>query len=202
MVITHLQTPSSIILSPNKYLAGNYYYCSSPGNAGSSNTLGNGTVRLSGFVVSDTVNISSLFAEFSVAGDAGSVFRIGIWNNTEYGKPGPLLIDAGTISTGTGNAGTVATGGTPGVYEIPTTGLTLLPGLYWVGGAVQSAATTQPTMRTVAFVNFPGGPIGTTIPPINQQVNSWGFTAGGTFSASAPASGVVGAGVRIGFKVT
>jgi hypothetical protein len=95
------------------------------------------------------VSIASPTAEFTAAGDANSVFRIGIWADDGYGRPGELVIDAGTISTGSGDAGDIATGGTPGEYEIPVP-LDLAPGLYHVGGVVQGVSSTQPTMRIVS----------------------------------------------------
>lgn len=132
------------------YRSGFYYFCNSPASASTSSGLGNGSLRLTPWVVTKSVTITRIGAEFSVAGEANSVFRLGIYADDGTGIPGgAAVLDAGSISTGTGNAGTVATGGTPGVYEI-TVSQALTPGLYWVGGAVQGAPSTQPTIRTVA----------------------------------------------------
>lgn len=75
--------------------------------------------------------------------------RLGIYADDGTGVPtGAPILDAGTISTGSGDAGNVATGGTPGVYEI-TVSTTLQPGLYWIGGGAQGVGGSGPTMRVV-----------------------------------------------------
>lgn len=132
------------------YKSGNYYFCNSPASNSTSITLGNSTLRLSPWVITKPLLITKIGAEFTVAGDAASLFRIGVYADDGLGLPvGNPVLDPGSISTGTGNAGTVATGGTPGVYEITVSQL-FQPGVYWAGGAVQGAAGTQPTMRITA----------------------------------------------------
>jgi hypothetical protein len=184
------------------YISGNYYWANSNHNFATSAILGNGTVRVTPCVITDTITITRLFAEFTVAGEANSVYRIGIWNHDPAtGKAGALVLDAGTISTGSGNAGNVATGGTPGVYEI-TVSQALSPGTYWIGGAVQGAATTQPTMRITAAAQHPNTPLGTALPGAGQT--SPGFALGsqtGAFGSLASCSISSLAGARIGFKV-
>jgi hypothetical protein len=131
------------------YKSGAYYFTASPGNASTTASHNNGTFRALPWVVTKTLTITRIGMEFTAAGDANSVFRLGIYGDDGSGYPtGAPVLDAGTISTGTGNAGTVATGGTPGGYEI-TLGspLTLAPGLYWIGGVIQGVTTTQPTIR-------------------------------------------------------
>jgi hypothetical protein len=137
------------------YRASSYYFCNSSGSTATSNSLTNGTLRVGPWVVTKTLPIVRLGAEFTVAGDANSVYRIGIYADDGSGNPtGAPVLDAGSISTGSGNAGTVSTGGTPGVYDI-TVSLTLTPGLYWVGGVVQGVTSTQPTMRIVSAATIP-----------------------------------------------
>lgn len=128
------------------YKSGFYYFCNSPSNNGTSAALGNNTLRATPFVVAKSVSITRLGADFTVAGDAASILRLGIHNDDGTGVPGTVALDAGSISTGSGNAGTVATGGTPGAYEI-TVSVTLAPGLYWASAVVQGAPGTQPTVR-------------------------------------------------------
>ena len=184
------------------YVSGNYYFCNSL-QLTSSGALTNGVVRVSPWVVTASITVTRLFAEFTVAGDAASVFRLGIWNHDPTtGKPSTLVLDAGSISTGTGNAGTVATGGTPGVYEI-TISQALSPGLYWVGGVTQGVTATQPTIRTCVSTSVPlYCPLGTSLPTAGAIQGSWiltsvtgalGSLAAATVSAINPA--------RIGFKV-
>lgn len=127
-------------------------YVQGQASLGTSSTLGNGSLRLSPLIVAQSFSIAAIGAEFTVAGDANSIFHIGIFGDDGTCYPGALLLDAGSISTGTGNAGTVATGGTPGVYLITLgTPLAIAPGIYWLGGAVQGVTTTQPTIRTALF---------------------------------------------------
>jgi hypothetical protein len=120
-------------------------------------TQGNALLRLVPFIVPQALTIAQIGTEFTVAGDAASIFRMAVYADDGTGYPGSLLLDGGSISTGTGNAGTVATGGTPGVYmNTGITPLALAPGMYWTGGAVQGVAVTQPTMRTAQFIQFAG----------------------------------------------
>lgn len=194
---------------PAGYISGNYYYTNSAQATNTSNNLGTGTVRVSPWIVTQSVTVTRLFAEFSAAGDSNSVYRIGIWNHdTSTGKPSTLLLDAGSISTGSGNAGTTASGGTPGVYEVQInggTGVALSPGMYWVGGAVQGVTTTQPTMRVGQNYTYPlTVPLGTSLPSANATIFGWLLTGQtgsfGSLTSAITASGTSNA-ARIGFKV-
>lgn len=190
--------------TPSAYVAGNYYYCNAPAAAPTPFTTVNNTCLVSPWVVTASITVTRLFFQFTVAGEANSYVRLGIWNDTGSNKPGTLVLDAGTISTGTGNAGTVATGGTPGVKEV-TVSQALTPGLYWVGGAVQNSPTTAPTLylAVAAGSQHWNQPMGTTLPGAN--VTSWGWSqtgvsgAFGTFTATPTLSSFP---PRIGFKVT
>lgn len=140
-------TPAATIKS-GAYIQGNYLLSTSA-------VMGNASLHLTPLVLATPCTISAIGTEFTVAGDAPSLFHMAIYGDDGTGYPGSLLLDGGSISTGTGNAGTVATGGTPGVYmNTGITALALLPGTYWVGGAVQGVTTTQPTMRTACFGMF------------------------------------------------
>lgn len=198
----NVTTPKTIgpAYFPSGYLSGNYYFTTMYPATSTSATLTNGVARALPWVVTDTLSITRLFCEFTAAGDAASVYRMGIWNHDPTtGKPGTLLVDAGSISTGSGDAGDVATGGTPGVYE-RTLSQVLAPGVYWVGGAVQGVTTTQPTLRTVTG-NPVQMPLGVTLPgaggsnggaALAGQTGALGSMAGCAFSTTFPA--------RIGFK--
>lgn len=168
-------------------------------------TLSNTLLRLCVFPVTQPITIAQMGIEFTAAGDAGSFYHPAIYADDGSGFPGALVLDAPTISTGTGNAGTVATNGVPGVYlGTPGSPPTLQPGLYWVGGALQSAPVTQPTFRTAAFASqFPGG---------NNALPGTGAFSGGFSQASVsgamPANfnlfsvaGVVATFARIIFKL-
>lgn len=132
---------------------------------GTAATLGNGNLRVSPWYFSQTWILAGLGAEFTVAGDVPSLFAVALFGDSGQGYPGALLNAPGSISTGTGNAGTVATGGTPGVYMVtPATATAYPAGLYWIGGVVQGVTVTQPTMRT--GYPTPTFPIGSSaVPP-------------------------------------
>lgn len=184
-------TPPARLLAPPSYVSGQYYYCNSQWSATTNASPGNGTVRVTAWLVTAQITVSSLFCEYTAAGNASSVFRIGIWNDDGTGKPGTLLLDAGTI----------ATDGTPAVTEISGLSQVIPPGLYWVGGAVQAAGTTQPTMRITNLSMVPPLPLGTSLPAAGLTQMGWGFAQSGAFTtASSPSS--VGWSPRIGFKVT
>lgn len=129
---------------PPALRSGTYHYCNSAGAVGTG-ALGIGTPRVSPWLLPSGATITRLGFEYTVAGDAGSVARLGIWTDAGTGSPDALVLDAGTVSTG----------GTPGTYEITLASpLTLVAGLYWVGLVVQTA-TTAPTVRTVSTSNIP-----------------------------------------------
>lgn len=188
---------------PSSYVAGNYYFCNSHQGSSTSNALGNNNCRASLWIVTSEITVTRLFAAFTVAGEANSLLRLGIWNHDPAtGKPSTLLLEAGSISTGTGDAGTVATGGVPGVYEI-TVSQVLKPGAYWVGGVVQGAATTQPTVRTIIANVVPiYYPAGTTLPASGATNQGWSLpNQSGALGSMAGAGPGGTAAPRIGFKV-
>ena len=178
------------LLAPRAYTSGQYFFCNSQGTTSTGNTTNN-TVRVSPWLGTEAITISRLFAEFTAAGEASSEFRFGIWNDDGTGKPGTLLLDAGTASTA----------GSPGAFEV-TVSQSLGPGIYWVGGAVQNASSTQPTMRTVNTSTLPTAlPLGSSLPS-NAAVGTFieGSVTGafGDFTASPSLSTIA---ARIGFKV-
>jgi hypothetical protein len=163
--------------------AGQYAFTSSPSAVTTSATLGTGTLRLVPWVITRTTAIDRIGAEVTTIGDAGSKFRIGVYADTGNCYPGSLLLDAGQI------AGDSAT------LQDLTVSLTLAAGLYWVGGAVQTVTTTQPTMRVTSNW-YPQVPVsvGTAAPAAGTAVvgNSQGSVTGalpGTFTASATGAG-------------
>jgi hypothetical protein len=114
---------------------GAYMFPISQYEAGTSNTAGNGTLRLSPFVLTRSMSFDRIGIGVTGAGEAGSKFRLGVYADNGNAYPGALLLDAGQI------AGDSATD-----QELTIT-LTLAAGVYWTGGAVQSAPSSQPTIR-------------------------------------------------------
>lgn len=138
--------------------SGRYYFVPNFGNTLTSAGLGNNTFHATPFWIPNTVEISRIGGEVTVAGDAGSKVRFGIYADDGTGRPGALLLDAGQI------AGDSAT-----VQEISGLSLTLASGVYWIGGVIQNAPITQPTMRCPNLAGvIVNTDIGTTAPAANQ----------------------------------
>lgn len=112
------------------------YYAGTFGLPGTSNIFGNGQFRVHPFTAREQITIDRIGAEVTVAGSAGAVLRLGIYNDNGNGYPNKLVLDAGTIDA------TIV-----GPQEITIN--TVLPaGLYWIGAAVQGNPTTVPTLRS------------------------------------------------------
>lgn len=98
-------------------------------------------------VIPKALSVDRIAAEVTIVGTVGAVVRLGIYDMGADGKPGALILDAGTIS------GTSAT-----VQEI-IIAQALTPGVKWLASAVQGGAGTRPTMRTITtpgIIQIPG----------------------------------------------
>jgi hypothetical protein len=115
------------------------------GSPGSSNTTssgqGNKTVKYSPFLVTREATFDRIACIITVVGEASSLVRLGIREDDGTGKPGKLVVDAGTV------AGNVLSSTTERFKEIE---VTLKPGLYWLAACVQEATVTQPTLQVNA----------------------------------------------------
>lgn len=206
-------TAKSNVLSPanvganftnNVYVSGKYYFCNGSTFAVTygGTTAYNNLPAATPFVVCDTITLTRLFCEFTVAGEANSKFRMVIWNHDAATQtPGTVALDGGTISTGSGNAGDLATGGTPGVYE-RTVSQVLTPGIYWSGGIIQGSSTTAPTLRS-SQISMPHMliPMGT-LPPAAGLTGA--LLSSPTQSGAAATwgtSSIFNQAPRLGFKV-
>ena len=166
--------------------AGQYFFALSQSSTSTSNTMGNGTLRLGPVIIESPLRIDRIGAELTVAGEAGSVLRLAVFADNGNAYPGSLILDAGTID---------GTSATTQVITIST--LSLAPGLYWMGGAVQSAATTQPTVRTASNPTIPFGvPLGSSLP--GAATAGMGFSQasvtgaiGASFTATVTGTGTV-----------
>lgn len=114
------------------------YYAVSPAGSVGTGTLGTGTLRVLPFYVPNAVTLLAVVAEVTGAGDSGSTYLLGIWNDNGSGQPGTLLLSCGTID------------GASATVQSVSISQALSPGLYWIGGVTQNVTTTQPTLRTVA----------------------------------------------------
>lgn len=151
-----------------------------------SNTLGVGSLRMYAFIVPTAVTFTAIGAEVTVAGDAGSKVRLGIYADDGNGLPSARVLDAGTIA-----------GDTVGVQEVACNA-TLTPGIYWIGGAVQDVTTTQPTMRTIGSPILPIQVYSASLPATNQNVTgvNLGGVTGSFPSTVAPSTANSGNAIR------
>lgn len=95
-------------------------------------------IRLTPFIVSEPTELDSIAMEISVAGSAGSLVQIGIWDSVDKYADTPI-VDAGTI------AGDSATNQTLAISTI------LQPGVYWLGYIHNSFANI--TFRSITFAS-------------------------------------------------
>ena len=119
-------------------LATGRYYRLPNAAVGTSNVLTNGALRVSPKFIPAATTLDRLGIGVQAAGDATSVFRIGVYADDGTGRPGALVLDAGTVGTDTVGE------------KVATVNLVLEAGWYFFGGAVQGVTTTQPTIRTVS----------------------------------------------------
>lgn len=177
---------SSLPVAAQTLDAATYFYPISQGTNGTSATLGNGNLRVAPFVAPASVTLVRLGIGVTAAGDAASVFRLGIYKDNA-GKPGALLVDGGTVA-----CSAIAT-------VEATVSVALTAGaLYWIGGALQST-TTQPTLEVGSSSGNTGAAawmaIGTTKPVAAQSSVGYLMSAvtgalPGTFSGFATSGSV------------
>lgn len=159
-------------------------------STGTSATLGNGALRLYAFLVPKAITLSAIGCEVTTAGDVGCTVRLGIYADVN-GLPSTLVADAGTIA-----------GDVVGSAEVATS-VTLQPGIYWIGGAVQGVTTTQPTMRTIHVPVLPIQVFSTSMPGANQNVTAvnLGGVTGALPATVNPATANSGSAIRCFLKV-
>lgn len=165
-----------------------YFYTTSP-TSSSTAGLTVGSLRVAPWLVRRTVRISELLADVVTAGEAGSQVRVGVYKDDGAGKPGALVVDSGAFA-----------GSAPGVFGASFAGVTLKPGLYWIGAVTQNAATTQPIMRTIGAGWSPDVPVGAgaTLPGTAGIAMGWqGGGIAGALPATFPAPGLTTFAARV-----
>jgi hypothetical protein len=116
--------------------------------------------------------------------------RVGaFWCSRRQLRCGGSSIDSGSV------AASVA-----GVFGASFSGVTLKPGVYWIGAVPQNAPTTQPVMRTIGSGWTPAMPVsaGTSLPSAGGVAMGWqtgGIT--GALPATFPAPGVTTFAARV-----
>jgi hypothetical protein len=128
--------PSQSVAMPIYRTSGGYV--SYPiGGTSSSGSLTNGVLAFVPFMSPVANTLDRVGIEVvTTAGGAGSVHRLGLWDNTG-GLPGTLLTDFGTVATTS-----------TGLFEITISQAVAANTLYWLGVAQQGAPTPVATLRT------------------------------------------------------
>lgn len=173
--------------------SGQYFFPTNPNSPATSASQGNGNLRLTPFIVKGTLTIARLGSEVTVVGDAASTVRLCIYADSGGATPGPLVLDAGSIS---GNSATVQ-------EIVLASPVVLSAGVYWVGGVLQNVTTTQPTVRIIPLQG-PATVIaaGTSMPAAGVTANSL-FMSGvsGALPATFTPTGTTAGAPRVFFKV-
>lgn len=124
--------------------------------------------------VASSRTLTVLGINVAVAGSSGAVIRFGVYRDNG-GKPGTLLLDAGT--SGASGVGFAHVGAN----------LALSTGQYWLAAVAQGGATTQPTVACSAFI-----PIGMSVTTSNPTANAFAMNAvAGALPATFVSSGTV-----------
>lgn len=119
-------------------ISSRYFFTAGPSNGTTSSSVANNSLRVVPWLVTASVTVVRLGIEVTAAGQASSTFRLGIYSDNGFCRPGALLVEAGSLATDAI--------GTPEA----TLSQALTPGLYWVGGAQQGAGSSLPTLRTLS----------------------------------------------------
>lgn len=159
-------------------------YSSVSGNATTSAAQLNTHMRALPFVITANCAIDRVGFEVTTAGQASSILRCGIYGDNGNGFPGSLLVELGTKPVDS-----VA------VLEYMLLPLRLKPGIYWLAGALQGAASTPPTLRVATEVPFgaPAESAANAIGSTPRGLTTSGVTGGlpAVFPADAVITGVV-----------
>ncbi|OZE77241.1 hypothetical protein CH305_18570 [Rhodococcus sp. 15-649-2-2] len=144
--------------------AGSYAFTAVSGTSTSSASP-NQQVRAQPWLLDRSVTIDRIGVEVTVAGGAGTKWRLGIYADNGNGYPGALVLDADAVA-----------GDVVGMIEKTITALRLPAGLWWVAAVMQDAATTPPTVRVLNAWSPPVMMTLGTALPANGSVGAAGFT--------------------------
>lgn len=190
------------VVPPNMHQSGRHYVINSVFSANQVPTLNE--LRAYPFPVFTQLPLAGLYAQLVTAGSADSTCRLGIYADDGTGVPGALVMDLGSISTGTGNAGTVATGGVAGTYLVPVpSAISLAPGLYWAAAVCQgtTSATMVVTGTTTQPTSMWNTPLYGGTPTFTAAMGWRQVSVSGALPSSFASSGAVQTPIRMGYKV-
>lgn len=172
-------TPKGAAPFAQPWQSGRYYWATNFISVGISQ-LSVGLARAVPLWVPAQATISRIGGEITVVGDAGSKIRFAIYDDDGTGRPGALILDAGTI------AGDSAT-----VQEI-VVNQAITPGLHWMAAVSQLVTVTEPTVRVVTSAGIePALDAGTAIPVAGAVSATWNLAGvvgafPGTYAGGVP----------------
>jgi len=129
--------------------AGTYFAPVSPAQAATSGSLGNEVLHLVPWRVEEPVSIDRLAVNIALDGEPGCTVRPAVYADNGNYAPGMPVIDGGALA-----ADAIAS-------PEATVAADLDAGLYWVGGVVQAAPTTEPEVTVTAAAEL-DAPVGST----------------------------------------
>lgn len=156
------------------------YYYSSQVSSMTTHNPDNNNMYASAVVIPNSVIVSSMNIEVTVAASSG-VVRMGIYADNG-GVPGTLILDAGTVANTT-------TGAKAKVVSQP-----LSPGVYWVALVTQGTPGTKATYRGI-FTTIDGFPQPLTATYVRSCFSDYTGVAGAlpaTFTVSGHDTGEIG----------
>lgn len=189
---------------PPKYRSGHWHQYTNTlsGNAATGIQGLNEVVYVHHWVVTDAITVTNLSMRFQAQGSPNTcVLRVGLWrHNTVTQAPGQLISELGSFSGGTGNGGTVAWANPPSM----SVNLSLQPGMYWLGFAVQGATTTTPIYwgATNTGERVWDQPLGTALPAAGFVYGSYFMSGVSGALSDFRVDGITNISPRFTFKVS
>lgn len=112
------------------------YYYGSPGYGTTTRLCTDQELQAAPIFIPQAVTLTSISINCTTLGGTGSVVRLGIYKDNA-GRPGALLLDAGTVSTNTTGTKTI------------TISQAVSPGLYWLAACAQGTPSPNPTAESM-----------------------------------------------------
>jgi hypothetical protein len=185
MAIVQTGSPLTPAIGQAPWQAGRYYAPPNATTLGVSATLGTNTPRAFPISIPNSVTLARIGAEVTVIGDVGSKIRLGIYADDGTGRPGSLLVDAGTIA-----------GDSVAVQEI-TISTPLAAGIFWLCGVVQVVTVTQPTVRVYTNIQNPTDFLSSILTAGAVNFGYTGTAAAGALNATFGSAAIAGQMPRI-----
>lgn len=129
-------------------------------------------------LIGDSGPLDRIGVEIVVAGTAGTLIRLGLRDSDANGRPGALLLDAGTVD-----------GATAQPVEAAISYTILRPGWYWLTATPQSTGAQLPSWRVTQF-DRPQTQINTLAQALGSS-NTSGYVSSATVTGALPAGFII-----------